>query len=93
MIKTYIIHTPKSKRTVECTKEDLHTTAKKYYNITSKDNHSFNNALFNAYTDKIIDIIYSKQKLNTYNIKVNWLTKKITTNWDNKADTIRIYNF
>lgn len=87
MINTIYSHTPKSKKTSICNKEDLYNIAKKY-NI-----NTFNDKLFEVYTDKLIDIIHTKEKLNNYNIKVNWIKKTIKTNWDNKQNTNKLYTF
>lgn len=97
MIETILYQTPKSKKTVKCTEDELYLTGRHYYDIDKyEDSDPFNKALFNAQVDKIVDIaksIYTKKKLNTYNIKVNWIKKNIKTNWDNQDSTIRIYKF
>ena len=87
MINTIYTHTPKSKKTLTCTEEDLYNTAKKYNINTFKDK------LLEVYTDKLIDIIKLKENLNTYNIKVNWIKRTIKTNWNDNNSTTKTYTF
>lgn len=88
-------HTPKSKKTKNCTEDELYQTGLKYYNITKDSINSFNDTLLMAYTKQITDIINAPnyKELNIYKIKVNWIKKYISCQWDNNIKTRKIFYF
>ena len=92
-IQTHITYQLKNRDTTACSKEDLQLIANKLYKIKPADEHPFNTALFNAYVDKLQEIIYGKIKRKIFYLHVDWNNKTIQTNWDRNKSTTKIYNF